>query len=386
MNQREIREELRKEASEHTPDVYDRIVSAAEAQKNRRNSPIAEGAEHGQRNRSPQRRRRTFARLAVVCTAAVLCLAVAVPVIYHAFEPIPPVAEVPSDGTAVRLSAEELYGLGAVTTVSLLGSSLQNEPSRVSALSSVCSAKQSTTMQAQAEQFHTYFLMLESFLGEGILNTSAVPNTDEAYAAYEIKLTVTGTDLYGNEISHLMYYTETVVKEKEEKNESESEYEISGIMVTKEENYALKGERSVKTQNKGEDAEREEEFRIRAYPDSSRRNTYVEMKQELSVEGDAAEQRYVYSVVKNGSVTESTAIRFESQTKDDRTEIDYRIEFLSGRAKGEYRLEKEIKDGGTQMRVKYSVDGDSGYFTIEETADGEYVYTFSDGTVKRFQS
>lgn len=283
-------------------------------------------------------------------------------------------------------SAESVYAMGAVTTAGFFASDRSAAASlSVRTLSSADQASEGqSAAKEEAEDFNKYLNMIESFLDEEQLKTVVEQNTDSAYSDYDIKLTVVGKDINGEDVLHILYYTETFTRE--EKNESESEYEISGIMVTKEGNYALKGERSVKTQNKGEDAEREEEFRIRAYPDSSGRNTYVEMKQELSVEGDVAEQRYVYSVVKNGSVTESTAIRFELQTKDDRTEIDYRIEFLSGRAKGEYRLKKEIKDGGTQMRVKYSVDGDSGYFTIEETADGEYVYTFSDGTVKRFQS
>lgn len=390
MKRNEIREELRREAEEHTPDLYDRIVSAAEREKGGKTVLPEE-------RRRSRITRRTALRIAAVGTAALLCLGIAVPVAVYFTSGDRTVVQNPpnggngtengggTDGSGVKqLSAEEAYGLGAITTVSLIGSAFGSD-SAVSLSAAYKGSGTESLAERQAETFHDYFLMLESFMGEGMLQTSAVRNADAQFAEYDVKLTVTGKDLYGNEISHLMYYTETLVHEKSEKGETEAVYALEGVMVTERGNYTLYGERETEIESDGKETEREEEFRMRAYPDASRKDSYVEMRQELSVEEDETEKKYVYSVIDNGTLTEETVLRFESETKNGKEQVQYRLEFLSGKGKGSYKLEKESADGGSRIRVEYEIDGEGGDFRIAETESGDYVYSFSDGNAKVFR-
>lgn len=392
MNRKEIEEELRREADvSDVPDIYDRILSAAQEEgfaakefapvSSERRRPSADK----RRNCERSVRQKTTVRLAAGLTAAVLCLGVVLPVSLHALNQI----DKPSE--TIELSVEEMYGLSAVTTVSLLNSTLSGSTA-VSALSAVPCGSQANgasptgdgAAQRQAEVFHEYFLMLEVFLGEGTICTTTAQNTGEAFGEYETVLTVQGCDLYGNGVSHRMYYTETLVESKEEKDEKKAEYVLEGVMVTGESVYELSGERKTKTETEDGETESEEEFRMRAYPNGSERNTYVEMRQDFSVEEDETEKKYVYSVIESGSVTEQTILRFESETKGDKVEVQYRLEFLSGKGKGSYKLEKESESGGTRIKVEYEIDGEKGFFRITETEGGDYVYGYSDGSEKHF--
>lgn len=391
MKRREIEEELRKEAEERIPDVYERVMKVVEEDKDKI-VPFPDKKEERKRN-GLSAKKKIGLRIGAVAAAAVLCLGIALPVAFHASGNRPSVGDSPNGGVAdnpsgngtgvaAELSVEDIYGISAVTTVSLMNSAFPE--SAVASLSAVYDTQQEDEAQLQAESFHEYFLMLKDFFGEGMLRTVAVKNTDEAFAQHEIKLTVTGKDLYGNEISHLMYYTETEKSQRKEKHETKSEYSISGVMVTADGVYELRGERKTETETEDGETETEEEFRMRAYPDISDESTYVEMKQEFSVESDETEQKYVYSVIKDGSIAESTVLRFESETKDDKTEVKYRLEFISGKTKGSYQLKKETKNDVTQMKVEYDIENDKGEFTITETGEGNYIYIFRNGDVRLF--
>lgn len=290
------------------------------------------------------------------------------------------------NGTSALASAQDVYGMGAVSTVRLLGCELSG--SAVKSLSAVKIAdvasesetEEEGAVKEQAEKFNEYFTMLDSFLGEEVVTTKAVRNTDEQYAQYEIKLTITGKDLLGETETYLMYYTETLHKAKTEDDETEEEYTLEGVMVLDGEDYALRGERSYEEER----GETENDLKIRAYPDPEDKDTYVQMKQENSVEKNETETEYVYSVVRDGKLIEETAVEFETEQKDNKEEIKYELEFRSGDAKGSYKLEKETKDGAVQIKVKYNIDGSSGTFRIRETENG-YEYSFSDNSKKLFK-
>lgn len=309
-------------------------------------------------------------------------------------------------------SAQDVYGMGAVTTVSLLGSEFSGEAvQRLSAVrimdkrdvadgaqdgaeAPAEGAEQSpaedaqTEVKTQAERFHEYFNMLDSFLGEDVVTTEAVENPDKEgrYAEYETKLTVTGKDMYGNSVSHLMYYTEKLVKEEFDGKDSEreAEYRLAGVMVVDGEDYTLRGEREYEE----EADETENELKIRAYPDPEDAETYVEMKQEISVEENETEKEYVYSIVRNGELIEETAVEFETERKGGKEEAEYELEFRKGEAKGKYSVERESKNGEVKMKVEYDIDGKKGEFYIRQTenAQGEkqYEYKYSDESVLVF--
>ena len=287
-------------------------------------------------------------------------------------------------------SPNDVYGMGAVSSVRLLGSNIP--AGAVKTFSAVRAAAQTTAsgnsereVKEQAERFNEYFTALDSFLGEDIISTVTEKNTDVNYE-YETKMTVNGKDFNGETVTYTMYYTETLVKTdfSDEDEETESEYRLAGVMVIDGADYYLEGGRSEET----EKDESETELKIRAYADKADKTSYIQMEQEYSVEDGETETEYVYSVYANGELLEQTAVEFETENKGGKTETEYGLEFRSGATKGKYSVEREVKDGKTRIKVQYNIDGKKGVFHIREiigeNGDKQYEYSYSDGSRQVF--
>ena len=306
----------------------------------------------------------------------------------------------PDKGEINALSSpNDVYGMGAVSSVRLLGSNMS--ASAVKSFSAVnantktraCGVKLASAVadtsenevKEQSERFNEYFTALDSFLGDDVVSTSTVANTDSNYE-YETKMTVSGKDFNGATVTYTMYYTETLVKTDTdtEDEESESEYRLVGVMVIDGVDYYLEGERSVES----EKDETETELKIRAYADKEEKTSYIQMEQEYSVENGETETEYVYSIYAGGKLLEQTAVEFETENKGDKVETEYELEFRKGASKGKYTVEREVVENKTEIKVKYDIDGKKGKFRIreitDENGDKKYEYTFSDGSKKVF--
>ena len=298
-------------------------------------------------------------------------------------------------------SPNDVYGMGAVSSVRLLGSNLS--AGAVRAFSVVNAAAQtrdsdapSTSSSAddsekvvkdQTKRFNEYFTALDSFLGDDIVSTVTEENTDEKYE-YETKMTINGKDFNGETIPYVMYYTEVLAEadsaDEDEEAESESKYRLVGVMVIDGADYYLEGERS----EESEKDETETELKIRAYADIEDKTSYIQMEQEYSVEDGETETEYVYSIYENDELTEQTAVEFETENKNNKVETEYELEFRSGASKGKYVVERETKDDRTSIKVKYDIDGNTGVFHISEitdkNGDKKYEYSYSDGSKQVF--
>ena len=318
------------------------------------------------------------------------------------------------ESTANGLSSpNDVYGMGAVSSVRLLGNNMSSSAvktfSAVSAATQMRACKVELTsstidnseqeVKEQTERFNEYFTALDSFLGDDVVSTITEANTDSNYE-YETKMTINGKDFNGETVTYTMYYTETLVKadfdddedsaDKDEDSadddedaanedeETENEYQLVGVMVIDGAEYYLEGERSEET----EKGESETELKIRAYADKTDKTSYIQMEQEHSVEDGETETEYVYSIYANGELIEQTAVEFETETKNNKVETEYELEFRSGTSKGKYVVEREVKDNKISIKVKYNIDGKTGVFHIREITDGngnkQYEYTFSD--------
>ena len=315
----------------------------------------------------------------------------------------------PEVKTSALSSPNDVYGMGAVSSVKLLGSTMSaNAVKTLSAVRATTKnyasdvTTQSSTpddseqeVKEQTEKFNEYFTALDSFLGEDVVSTTTEENTDSAYA-YETKMTISGKDFNGETVVYTMYYTETLVnaalpdgEENEDEDEgkseeTENEYQLVGVMVVDGVDYHLEGERSVET----EQDESETELKIRAYADITDKTSYIQMEQEYSVEDGETETEYVYSVYANGELLEQTAVEFETEQKNNKVETEYELEFRSGASKGKYVVEREVKDDKSEIKVKYDIDGKTGVFHIREVTDKNgdrrYEYTFSDHEILVF--
>ena len=310
------------------------------------------------------------------------------------------------ESTANGLSSpNDVYGMGAVSSVRLLGNNMSS--SAVKTFSAVSAATQmrackvesaSSTIdnseqevKEQTERFNEYFTALDSFLGDDVVSTTTEANTDSNYE-YETKMTIKGKDFNGETVTYTMYYTETLVKADfdddegaaNEDEETESEYQLVGVMVIDGADYYLEGERSEET----EKDESETELKIRAYADKTDKTSYIQMEQEQSVEDRETETEYVYSIYANGELIEQTAVEFETETKNNKVETEYELEFRSGTSKGKYVVEREVKDNKISIKVKYNIDGKTGVFHIREITDKngnkQYEYSYNDGSKQVF--
>ena len=312
----------------------------------------------------------------------------------------------PEAKTNALSSPNDVYGMGAVSSVKLLGSTMSaNAVKTLSAVRATTKpyasdvTTQSSTpddseqeVKKQTEKFNEYFTALDSFLGEDVVSTTE-ENTDSAYA-YETKMTISGKDFNGETVVYTMYYTETLVnavlpdgeenEDEDKSEETESEYQLVGVMVVDGVDYHLEGERSVET----EQDESETELKIRAYADITDKTSYIQMEQEYSVEDGETETEYVYSVYANGELLEQTAVEFETEQKNNKVETEYELEFRSGASKGKYVVEREVKENRSEIKVKYDIDGKTGVFHIREVTDKNgdrrYEYTFSDHEILVF--
>jgi len=285
---------------------------------------------------------------------------------------------------AALSKVNDVYGVGAVSTVKLLGGETSVQAlGKLAETRSVAVYGETATaeddVKSQAEKFNEYFTALDSFMGEEIVTTVSEKNTDEKYP-YETKLTINGKDFNGNAVQNIMYFTETLYKSEKDDDEEETTYKLNGVLVVDGKDYALEGERSLER----EEDETEDELKIRAYADIADKTSYVEMSQEYSVEDKETETEYVYSVYSKGELIEQTAVEFETEKKPNKEEVEYELEFRKGEAKGRYEVDRETKDGRVQIKVKYDIDGKQGNFHIiektNENGEKRYEYSFSDNT------
>ncbi len=306
----------------------------------------------------------------------------------------------PHKGKTNALSSpNDVYGMGAVSSVRLLGSSISvGAVKTFSAVSATAQTRASGVLltssvgdnskqevKEQTERFNEYFKALDSFLSEEIVSTTTESNTDNNYV-YDTKMTINGKDFNGKTVTYTMYYTETLEKTEsaDEDEETEKEYRLVGVMVIDGVDYYLEGERSEET----EKDETETELKIRAYADKTDKTSYIQMEQEYSAEDGETETEYVYSIFSNGELLEQTAVEFETENKDSKVETEYELEFRSGTSKGKYIVEREVKDDRTSIKVKYNIDGKTGVFHIREITDAsgnkQYEYSYSDGSKQIF--
>lgn len=358
-----IQKEIRQEAENNTPDVLNRVKHTAQAQGLLKEKSTANNVQ------TTSRKRLTFTGLFAAVAAVVLCLAIVLPITLR-----------PNLPSNITMSAKDAYGLGAVSTAKLLGSNVSAKAmARLSATTKNTAKRtnvsaQNDELKTSLERFNEYFVALDSFLGEELITTTTVKNTNEKYP-YETMMTVKGKDVNGTDVAYVMYYSETVVKSEIDEDEQETEYSLEGIMVIDGVDYYLEGERT----EESEKDEQENELKIKAYLDKNNRETYIQMEQEQSQEDNERELEYVYSVYQEGKLVEKTSVEFETERKGANEEVEYELEFLQGNAKGKYKLEREIKNGTTQIKVKYDIDGKQGEFKIRETVNNgekDYEYIF----------
>ncbi len=374
MKQIDIKRELKKESDRFAPDPIVKIKTAARAENllpydAQQNSEVYTQGNSAVIAKNKRKTIWLFTVFASVIGCLILILSLTLP--SERNKPFTP--------TRLHFSAEDVYGIGAVSGVKLLKNNMPASAvksfSAVNAIAYTTTEKSADEAKRQAEKFNEYFTALDSFFGDDVVSTSTIANTDSNYD-YETKMTITGKDFNGKTVTYTMYYTETLLQD--DFDEDEQEYKLVGIMTIDGANYYLEGERS----EESEKDESETELKIRAYADKEDKTSYIQMEQEYSVENGETETEYVYSIYVGGELLEQTAVEFETENKDGKVETEYELEFRKGASKGKYIVKREVVENKAEIKVKYAIDGKSGEFRIREITDAngdkQYEYTFSD--------
>ena len=351
---KDFKKQLKKEAETQVPDLYGEIMASADS------SGLFEGGyavDNGGGVKAVRRIGKPF--LYSACTFLIVCVsvvAIVLPLIKKNGSSVPPVL------SPIELSADDFYGVGALSSAKLLSDGTKTFKSRVN--------DGADAVREQINYFNKYLSAFEAFLGEGFVKTEVAENADPHYAQYEKTMTVNTAGLE----SYVMYYNETLTEDDGE----ERSYVLNGVMTLDGREYLLHGGRTV--EDDGE--EREEELKIRAYTADNPEN-FVEMEQEISEENGERETEYVYRIYSDNKLSEETSVGFETETKNGRTETEFELEFRNGDGKGKYKVEREVRNGVAEISVKYKLNGENGEFEVrEKTIDGEkcYEYIFKDGS------
>lgn len=298
-------------------------------------------------------------------------------------------------------SAESVYAMGAVTTAGYFATEQTGSASAASARTLSSVQEESSAAKEESAEFNQYLGAIESFLDEAQLKTTLEQNTDGEFAGYEIKLTVTGKDIGGEDVVHVLYYTETFTrtetKAKEGESETKTSYSLNGVMALGGETYTVRGGRKEKEESEEGETETESEIIIRAYPDASDFKTYMQMAYGSETEKEQGkteeEHSYVYTVVENGVLQKKTVVKTQAETDDSETQTKYAVLFYGAEteARSVYSIERETDaDGRETLKVFYMIDNgtgnapEQGIYHVLKDENGDYIYTFLDGSVKHY--
>lgn len=298
--------------------------------------------------------------------------------------------EATSKGTYQGLNnIEALYGMGSVTTSKLLamenldvvkGAKLANTSGDNQGFD-LPDAKTSAVevVQAQAEEFNQYFNMLSDFLDKADIKTTVEENKDqdEVVASYKFKLTITSKDEFGQDVTHVMYYSETQTANRETKNETYLEFSVEGVLKLEDVYYYIAGMRSSETEIDGKEEETEQTMWLKASLVKDDRSNYIIMEYENETENEGLtseeEHSYKYSTYVNGRVTEVTEVSFEAENN----EVEYEMEITTGQTRTKYEIEKVQKGNVTYLEVEYVVNNERGKFVIVFDGTEYYQYKFT---------
>lgn len=310
-----------------------------------------------------------------VLLAIVLFLAIALPALLRGESALP------GGNKFLQITSEDdFYAYGAASVATLIVSEEQAanaaQPlSFASAAGLVTRAEQDRLTEEQEATVNEYLALVESLLSdEAIRHETKQAHED---TGYRYVMTVTGQDLLGGETAYTLYFNETLTGTDSEDGELEEEYAIEGVLDTGEGLYAVSGGK--KTESEEDESESELWFRA-----ETGKNSYIRVEQEFERETEdgeeESEQKYVYTIVRDGEVAERTAVEYE--TEQNELELKMTVEKYGAdgeKQKDELEFKKETEKGKTVLEVKARMNGEDTSFRIV-VENGRYRYEFSDGS------
>lgn len=320
---------LRDEAEKNTPDVYKKVIAAANEQylfyELRRKNNI-----DGNGSRRSSESVKGGGSAMVGFSATVVALALGTLAVFAIW------------GEKIKLPEalypmSDTYSVGAVSAAKLLA---ENMPA---------DGVSGAAMEENIKVFDRYFKAFDLFGGSQI----TVVNETGANG-YAAKTTVKTENYYGTAFEYAMYFNESENEENSLKRTSSGEIAVGGR------SFAVRGERRV---NKDK---RDEELSLKVFADGLDGRTYVQVESAPAGSADRSSLEYRYTLVVNGEAAEASTLKTGGG-------VTYSFDVNGGNG-GSYQVIKPAD--GSAVTVKYTADGESGTFKAQPK-DGGYDYMFT---------
>lgn len=327
---------LRDEAEKNTPDVYKKVIAAANEQYlfyelRRKNNRDGDGS-----RRSAKSVKGGSAMVGFSATVVALALGtLAVFAIWGEKIKLP----------EALFPMSDTYSVGAVSAAKLLAGSVPVD------------GVSGAAMEDNIKVFDRYFKAFDLFGGSQI----TVVNETGANG-YAAKTTVKTENYYGTAFEYTMYFNESENEENSLKRTSSGEIAVGGR------SFAMRGERRV---NKDK---RDEELSLKVFADGLDGKTYVHVECAPAGSADRSSLEYRYTLVVNGEAAEASTLKTGGG-------VTYSFDVNGGNG-GSYQVIKPVD--GSAVTVKYTVDGESGMFKAQQKNGGyDYVFTGAATAVKK---
>lgn len=271
-------------------------------------------------------------------------------------------------------SAEEVYGFSAATAGMVISgmedasaaaaNAVTRAKTAVATGKSEKSANKTDGGQIDDEQtiatLNGYMELVEGLISGNNFTVEGGKNPQEKYSQYEYVMSVSYTDMLGQQRdSGTIYYNRTHESTERDDDESETTYSLEGVMVLGGEEYRLSGTHV----SESEEGDSENEYEMFVYLDDG----YILVEQSVESEEGENEIEYSYTLFSKGVQVSRTTFEYEQENGDE-TELIMTVK-ESGKQPEIFAFENEdgeitIRLGGAAGNVVYNV----------KIIGGQYVY------------
>lgn len=260
-------------------------------------------------------------------------------------------------------SAEEVYGFSAATAgmvisgmddaVAAAANAVTHAKTAVATGKSEKSANKTDGGRIDDEQtiatLNGYMELVEGLISGNNFTVEGGKNPQEKYSQYEYVMSVSYTDMLGQQRdSGTIYYNRTHESTERDDDESETTYSLEGVMVLGGEEYRLSGTHV----SESEEGDSENEYEMFVYLDDG----YILVEQSVESEEDENEIEYSYTLFSKGVQVSRTTFEYEQENG------------------GETELIMTVKESGKQPEI-FAFENEDGEITIRlGGAAGDVVY------------
>lgn len=266
------------------------------------------------------------------------------------------------------INAKDVYALAVASSANYLK---HFESSAIETHNLTASSRPEEILDTNVAGVRDSLELFDSLITGGKINQNTTKNTDNDYASYKFKMTISvpGFDAMS------MYYNEIETKTEHEIEDATEEVEVSttlnGLMIFDGARFDVTGKREF--EKEGDETESSIEFTTRSATNS---NNWITISQSVENENNEYEVEYEYEIFVNGKKVQSLQTEFENE--NNKIEFEFKLKDISTGALQTtvYKIQKGVEDG--QFIVNYSLNGKKDKITITKTLDG-YTFAYSNG-------